>query len=86
MVYSKGSDARVLPLLDENVAVNSPDVLRQTTTNIDKLAGSGLRTLIVARRKLDSAFYEGGSLFILAARISDSAFRLGGALATLNHW
>jgi magnesium-transporting ATPase (P-type) len=55
VVYTKGADSAVLPLVD--ASLTPKDMLDRTTEMIDRLAATGLRTLVVARRTLEPAFY-----------------------------
>ena len=56
VVYSKGADSAIMPLLDQNLTPK--DIMKKTTNKIDALAARGLRTLVVARRTLDPEFFE----------------------------
>ncbi len=55
VVYTKGADSAVLPLVNEKLT--APEMLRGTTDAIDQLAANGLRTLVVTRRTLEPEFY-----------------------------
>ncbi len=55
IVYTKGADSAVLPLVNEKLS--APEILHRTTDTIDRLAATGLRTLVVARRTLDPEMY-----------------------------
>ena len=54
-VYVKGADSAILPLVDADLTPR--ETIDRTTETIDRLAATGLRTLVVARRTLDPEFY-----------------------------
>lgn len=56
VIYTKGADSAVLPLVNANLTPKA--MMDQTTETIDRLAATGLRTLVVARRTLEPAFYD----------------------------
>ena len=55
LVYSKGADSRMLPLLKDDT---DRSLLRKTREHIDLFSKEGLRTLIVGKRELSSDEYE----------------------------
>lgn len=67
-ILTKGADNMIYPLLSKTK--NHPDLLRETSTHLESFGDDGLRTLTIARRRLEASEYEQWSQRFKAANSS----------------
>ena len=70
MLFTKGADNIILPLLSTDADVNDPQLVEETNRHLLEYVNDGLRTLLVAQAEIPKAKYEAWAMKMHEADIA----------------